>query len=151
MCIVVVYRIIPVEAAENADTLARVEGCSPVHAKAKWAGHHRGLRRAEHVVTGETRELGRASHLLVRDAGRAGVPADQEPRRWARASAAQRAYQGTQSQEAGRVLGSERERSDPRGTAGSLSGAQYRGRWGTEAQGTRRREGDAGHTVLLGG
>src|SRR5262249_6633840 len=33
----------------------------------------------------------------------------------------------------------------------SRSGAQYRGRWGTEAQGTHRREGEAGHTVLLGG
>src|SRR5262245_21453564 len=88
---VVVHRIIPLEAGENADTLARVEGCSPVHAKAKWAGHHRGLRRAEHVVTGETRELGRASHLLVRDAGRAGVPADQESWRWWRASDCQRA------------------------------------------------------------
>src|SRR5262249_6626314 len=35
--------------------------------------------------------------------------------------------------------------------AGSLSGAQYRGRWGSEAQATHRREGDAGHTVRLGG
>jgi hypothetical protein len=35
--------------------------------------------------------------------------------------------------------------------AGSLSGAQYRRRWGTEAQRTHWREGDAGHTVRLGG
>jgi hypothetical protein len=59
--------------------------------------------------------------------------------------------EGTQTAEADKVLGSERKRSDPRGTAGSLSGAQYRGRWGTEAQGTHGREGDAGHTVRLGG
>ena len=43
---------------------------------------------------------------------------------------------GTQSEEAAKVLGSERKRSDPRGTGGSLSGAQYRGRWGREAQAT---------------
>ena len=59
--------------------------------------------------------------------------------------------QGTQTQEAGKVLGSERTRSDPRRTAGSLSEAQYRGRWGSEAQATHWREGDAGHTVRLGG
>jgi hypothetical protein len=58
---------------------------------------------------------------------------------------------GTQSEEADRVWGSERTRSDPRGAAGSLSGAQYRGRWGREAQATHGREGDAGQTVRLGG
>jgi hypothetical protein len=59
--------------------------------------------------------------------------------------------QGTQSKEADKVSGSERKRSDPRGRGGSLSGAQYRGRWGSEAQATHWREGDAGHTVRLGG
>jgi hypothetical protein len=59
--------------------------------------------------------------------------------------------QGTQTEEADRVLGSERTRSDPRRTGGSRSGAQYRRRWGTAAQGTHWREGDAGHTVRLGG
>src|SRR5262245_55720757 len=58
---------------------------------------------------------------------------------------------GKQSKEADRVLGSERKRSDLRGTEGSPSGAQYRGRWGSEAQATHWREGDAGHTVRLGG
>jgi RNA-directed DNA polymerase len=58
---------------------------------------------------------------------------------------------GTQREEADKVWGSERKRSDPRGRAGSLSGAQYRGRWGSEAQATHGREGDAGHTVRLGG
>ncbi len=58
---------------------------------------------------------------------------------------------GTQTEEADRVLGSERKRSDLRGIGGSLSGAQYRGRWGSEAQATHWREGDAGHTVRLGG
>jgi hypothetical protein len=38
--------------------------------------------------------------------------------------------QGTQTEEADKVLGSERKRSDPRGIEGSLSGAQYRGRGG---------------------
>lgn len=57
----------------------------------------------------------------------------------------------TQIKEADKVLGSERKRSDPRGTGGSLSGAQDRGRWGSEAQATHPREGDAGHTVRLGG
>jgi hypothetical protein len=55
----------------------------------KWAGLHRGLR-AGHGVTGGTRELGRARCLLVRGAGRAGVPADQEPWRWQGASPYQR-------------------------------------------------------------
>src|SRR4029453_4354789 len=59
--------------------------------------------------------------------------------------------QGTQTEEADRVLGSERKRSDLRGTAGSLSGAQYRRRWGSEAQATHWREGRSGHTVRLGG
>ena len=57
----------------------------------------------------------------------------------------------TQIKEADKVLGSERMRSDPRGIAGSLSGAQDRGRGGTEAPGTQWREGNAGHTVRLGG
>jgi hypothetical protein len=151
MCIVVVQEITPNGARGKADTVERVEGRSPDGVTARRAGHHRGLRRAEHVVTGGTRERGRASRLLVITAGRAGVPADQEPWRWWRASGCQRARQGTQSKGADKVWGSERKRSDPRGTAGSSSGAQYQGRWGTEAQGTHRREGDAGQTVLLGG
>ena len=56
----------------------------------KWRGLHRGLRRAGHGIRGETRELGRASGLLVKRAGRAGVPADQEPWRWLAASDGQR-------------------------------------------------------------
>jgi len=76
---VVVHRIIPVEAGENADTLARVEGSNPVSVMAKRAGYHRGLKRAEHVVRGETRELGRACRLLVNIPGRRGGPGDQEP------------------------------------------------------------------------
>src|SRR5262245_46243974 len=84
---VVVHRIIPVEAGEKADTLARVEGSNPVSGTARRAGYHRGLRRAEHVVRGETRELGRACALLVITTGRGGVPVDQEPWRWRRASA----------------------------------------------------------------
>src|SRR5262245_66234050 len=59
--------------------------------------------------------------------------------------------EGTQTEEADKVWGSERKRSDPRRTAGSLSGAQYRGRWGREAQATHGREGDAGQTIRLGG
>ena len=123
MSIVVVQWIIPVEAGENADTLARVEGSNPVSDMAKRAGYHRGLKRAEHVVRGGTRELGRACNLLVdtnpEDEGyrvtkSPGVPGELlargEPR-------------GTQSEEANKVLGSERERSDPRGSAGGLSGA----------------------------
>jgi hypothetical protein len=55
----------------------------------KWSGPHRGLR-AGHGITGGTRELGRARCLLVRGAGRAGVPADQEPWRWQTASGCQR-------------------------------------------------------------
>ena len=45
---------------------------------------------------------------------------------------------GTQTEEADKVWGSERTRSDPRGTAGSLSGAQYRGRWGHDLEGFTR-------------
>jgi hypothetical protein len=57
-------------------------------------GFHRGLR-AGHGVTGGTRALGRARGLLVRGAGSAGVPADQEPRRGWRASAPSRAVRTT--------------------------------------------------------
>jgi hypothetical protein len=57
--------------------------------KGECRGLHRG-RRAGHALTGETWELGRARCLLVRGAGRAGVPADQEPWRWQRASGCQR-------------------------------------------------------------
>ena len=53
-------------------------------------GHHRG-RRAGQALTGGTGELGRASCLLGQNAGRAGVPADQEPGRWRTASGCQRA------------------------------------------------------------
>src|SRR4030095_3272224 len=59
--------------------------------------------------------------------------------------------EGTQMEEADRVWGSERKRSDLRGIGGSRSGAQYRGRWGSEAQATHWREGDAGPTARLGG
>ena len=55
----------------------------------KWPGPHRGLRAGQ-GVRGGTRELGRARCLLVRGAGRAGVPADQEPWRWQGASRCQR-------------------------------------------------------------
>jgi hypothetical protein len=58
--------------------------------KGECRGPHRG-RRAGHALRGGTWELGRASCLLVRDAGRAGVPADQEPWRWQPASGCQRA------------------------------------------------------------
>jgi hypothetical protein len=55
----------------------------------EWAGLHRGLR-AGHGIRGGTRELGRAQRLLVTEAGRAGVPANQEPWRWQGASHYQR-------------------------------------------------------------
>ena len=42
-------------------------------------------------------------------------------------------------------------RSDPRRAGGSLSGAEYRGRWGTATHGTHWREGNAGHHVFLEG
>jgi hypothetical protein len=53
-------------------------------------GHHRG-RRAGHALRGGTWELGRAPCLLGQNAGRAGVPADQEPWRGRRAFDGQRA------------------------------------------------------------
>jgi hypothetical protein len=56
-------------------------------------GEHRGLhrgRRTGHALTGETWELGRARCLLVTDAGRAGVRADQEPWRGQPATGCQR-------------------------------------------------------------
>jgi hypothetical protein len=56
----------------------------------QWAGLHRGLRRAGHGVRGETRELGRATCLLVNTTGRRGVPVDQEPWRWQGAPRGQR-------------------------------------------------------------
>jgi hypothetical protein len=79
MGIVVVQRIIPVEAGKNADTLARVEGSSPAGVRASQAGHHRGLKGAEQFVRRETRERGRANALLGNITGRRGVPVDQEP------------------------------------------------------------------------
>ena len=147
----VVQRIIPVEAGENADTRARGEGGSPAGVRASQAGHQRGRKRAEQVGTGETRELGRAHRLLVRITGRRGVAGDQEPWGERSASAPAASRRGTQREEADKVAGSERTRSDPRRTGGRLSGAQDRGRWGSEAQATHWREGDAGHTVRRGG
>jgi hypothetical protein len=55
----------------------------------EYQGLHRG-RRAGQALTRGTGERGRASCLLVTDAGRAGGPADQEPWRGRRASGCQR-------------------------------------------------------------
>jgi hypothetical protein len=55
----------------------------------QWSGPPRGLR-AGPGLRGGTRELGRARCLLVRGAGRAGVPAEQGPWRWQAASHSQR-------------------------------------------------------------
>ena len=77
---------------------SRRRQCSGRQQSAARKGEHRGLhrgRRAGHALTGETWELGRARCLLVTDAGRAGVPADQEPWRWVRASDYQRAARNT--------------------------------------------------------
>ena len=60
----------------------------------KRAGLHRGLRAGQ-GIRGGTRELGRARCLLVRGAGRAGVPADQEPRRGWTAADHSRAVRNT--------------------------------------------------------
>jgi hypothetical protein len=65
----------------KADGVSIPEGSSLGGVMAKSLGHHRGLR-AGHALTGATRELGRASCLLAKIAGREGVPADQEPWRW---------------------------------------------------------------------
>jgi len=65
----------------KADGLSIPEGSSLGGVMAMSLGHHRGLR-AGHALTGATRELGRACCLLAEIAGRAGVPADQEPWRW---------------------------------------------------------------------
>ena len=92
----------------KADVVARTEGCSPADARAKWAGPHRGLR-AGHAFRGETRELGRALCLLVTTTGRRGVPVDQEPWRWQSASGCQRTGNGTQTEEADKVAGRERQ------------------------------------------
>jgi hypothetical protein len=90
MCIVVDSRI---TAQRKLDSQSRRGGTSgkqqPCPRYGKWAGPHRGLR-AGHGIRGGTRELGRATCLLVRGAGRAGVPADQEPWRWQAASHYQR-------------------------------------------------------------
>ena len=64
ICIVVDIRIVPVRIGMKADSLNALEGSSPVCVKDEHAGHHRGLR-AGHAFTGITRELGRASCLLV--------------------------------------------------------------------------------------
>ena len=47
----------------KADAFHAAEGSSPRHARAKCAGHHRGLRTG-HVSRGATRKLGRANCLL---------------------------------------------------------------------------------------
>ena len=65
----------------KADGLSIPEGSSLGGVMARSWGHHRGLR-AGHVLTGATRELGRACCFLAEIAGREGVPADQEPWRW---------------------------------------------------------------------
>ena len=48
----------------KADGLMLSEGSSPEHVKARWAGHHRGLRSG-HVFIGVTRKLGRSDCLLA--------------------------------------------------------------------------------------
>jgi hypothetical protein len=67
-------------------------------------GLHRG-RRAGHALTGGTWELGRASCLLGQNAGRAGVPADQEPWRWRTASDCQRACRRDTNQGSSQGIG----------------------------------------------
>jgi hypothetical protein len=104
MCIVVDRKDNLVGRQGKADAVERAEGRNPGCAKARYAGFHRGLR-AGHGGTGRTWELGRATRLLGQHAGRRGVPADQEPRRWQTASGCYRARTGTQTREQPRYRG----------------------------------------------
>jgi hypothetical protein len=72
------------------------------------------------ALQGERGNLGEPRVSLVEKAGRAGVPADQEPWRGQRASGCHRAHKGTQIEEAAKVWGSERQAKRPeRGTGQS--------------------------------
>ena len=72
--------------------------------KGEHHGFHRG-RRAGQALTGGTWERGRARCLLVTDAGRAGVPADQEPWRRQPASGCQRTAQRDTNGGSGQGIG----------------------------------------------
>jgi hypothetical protein len=114
----------------------------------EYAEHPRGLR-AGHVFTGVARELGRATDLLATfpdgDTGQAQV------------LACCRGFHhctrplGTPRTDGSRPGNGKRAPSEAtrEGQDGSLSGAEYRRRWGTQAHGTHWREGDAGHHVEL--
>jgi len=80
-----------------------------------------------------------------------GGPGDQRPWRGLGALASSRARQGEHAHNGSRQgIGKRAPSEAPRdGHGGSLSGASYRGRWGTKAHGTHWREGDAGHHVEL--
>jgi hypothetical protein len=98
----------------KADGLSIPEGSSLGGVMARSLGYHRGLR-AGHVLTGATRELGRACCLLANIAGREGVPADQEPWRWHGSSRQPVSPERGRhkSEGAGKVLGGERQAKRP--------------------------------------
>ena len=119
MSIVVDTRITPQPQGKgtNADAVSGAEGRSPRRVRASAEDTTEVAERGMHSE-GEPGNLGEPHVSLSEDAGRAGVPADQEPRRWWIASDRQRAGNGTQSEGADKVLGSEREAKRPKTDGG---------------------------------
>src|SRR4029434_19293 len=116
--IVVDTRITPQPQGKGtkADAVSGAEGSSPRYARAS-AADTTGVEERGMHSQGEPGNLGEPRVSLAEDAGRAGVPADQEPWRWWRASDHQRAGNGTQREEADKVWG--REQQAKRDRAGS--------------------------------
>ena len=107
----------------------------------KWAGHHRGLR-AGHVYIGVTRELGRATCLLVENPD-AGDRVTKSPGVvWALRPGHEPFGETTNEGSTQGIGVASDTRSPLRGGGGSRSGASYRGKWGSKAHGTHGREGD---------
>ncbi len=119
------------------------------------SGHHRGLR-AGHACQGVTRELERAACFLAVNRNRG--PETQRPWRCAVASTTQRAGNGTRNKGSRQGIGKRAKSEATRdgqaevlaehSTDGWREMSQSR-TWGTEAQGTHGREGEAVHHAPL--
>jgi hypothetical protein len=100
----------------KAAAVERAEGSKPGDAKARTQASTGGGEPGRELQ-GELGNLGEPRVSWGEKAGRAGVPADQEPWRGPRASSGHRARQGTQTLGAAKVGGSERHAKRPkRGT-----------------------------------
>ena len=121
MGIVVVMRISLKVVARGKPTVCMRWKAAVLHALWRGAGHHRGLR-AGHVAIGVTRELGRATCLLVTSA-RNGGPATKSPGVPGGFHLATSPFGRPRTLEASRVSGNERPAKDPETGRGAVVAA----------------------------